>query len=84
MIKATNPNIKYWLAMLRIPGVGNQTMLRLLDHFDFGQVFTVSRTNLHALGFSKKIIAALQTPDWELVERDLEWLSQPENHAVNP
>jgi DNA processing protein len=82
LVKAINPHIKYWLAMLRVPGVGGQAILRLLDHFEPAQVFAASRASLLALGFSEAIVDALQNPDWTLVDQDLEWISQPDNYAL--
>ncbi len=68
--------------MLRVPGVGGQAILRLLDHFEPSQVFNASRASLIGLGFNESIVDALQKPDWALVEQDLEWLSQPGNYAI--
>ncbi|MDD4914939.1 MAG: DNA-processing protein DprA [Methylococcales bacterium] len=82
MIKPIDPNLKYWLAMLRLPGVGGQTMARLLAHFAVEQVFSVSRNTLGSLGFSEQLIDTLQNPDWALVEQDLAWLAQPNNHVL--
>jgi DNA processing protein len=82
LVKAISPHIKYWLAMLRVPGVGGQAILRLLDHFEPDQVFSASRASLRALGFNENIVDALQNPDWALVDQDMEWLDQPENHAL--
>ncbi len=82
METSPNPNIKYWLAMLRIPGVGSQAIQRLLTHFAPEQVFSASRASLAGLGFSEKLIDALQHPDWPRVEEDLIWLAQPGNYAI--
>ena len=77
-----NSQIKYWLALLRAPGIGVSTLQRLLEHFDPSEVFSISDANLHALGFSEKVIEALRTPNWDLVANDLDWLAQPENHVL--
>jgi len=68
--------------MLRLPGIGGQTMLRLLHHFEPAQVFAASPTELAAAGFTDKVVAALKTPDWAMVEQDLVWLAQPDNYAL--
>jgi len=68
--------------MLRAPGVGSNTFQRLLEHFEPAEVFSASRNSLLALGFSEKVIAALQAPNWALVEKDLDWISQPDNHVL--
>ena len=68
--------------MLRVPGVGGQAILHLLEHFEPDQVFNASRASLRALGFSENIVDSLQKPDWAWVDQDMEWLAQPENHAL--
>lgn len=82
MTAAIDPNLKYWLALLRVPGIGGQTLMRLLEHFELDRIFTGSTANLRALGFSDRVISGLQSPDWNLVEQDLLWLSQPDNHVL--
>ncbi|WP_446810309.1 DNA-processing protein DprA [Methylomonas sp. 2BW1-5-20] len=76
------PQLKYWLAMLRCPGVGPQAIQRLLEHFEPAEVFSASRASLNGLGFSEKLIDALQKPDWQKVEEDMAWLAQAGNHAL--
>lgn len=68
--------------MLRLPGVGGQTIRRLLEHFEPDRIFSASSSTLRDIGFSERVCKALQTPDWALVEQDLQWLMQPENHAL--
>lgn len=82
MEKATNPSIKFWLTLLRIPGVGPQTFLRLLAHFSVEHVFQASRSSLCAIGLNDRLIDALQNPPWDVVEQDLLWLESPENHVL--
>lgn len=65
-----------------MPGVGSQTVRQLLEHFQIEQIFNASGASLQALGLSEKKIATLLNPPWELVEEDLEWLSQDGNHVV--
>lgn len=80
--KTTNPSIKFWLALLHIPGVGPRTFLRLLAHFPVEHVFQASRASLCALGLPDKLIDALQNPPWQVVEQDLLWLESSENHIL--
>ena len=80
--KTLNPQIKFWLALLRTPGVGPQTLQGLLVHFSAEQVFLASRSALSGIGLSDKIIEALQNPSWDLVEQDLRWLEMSENHVL--
>lgn len=78
---APDSELKYWLALLRMPGVGGGTIQRLLEHFEPAAIFSASRASLGALGFSDKLVSVLQAPDWQAVETDLAWLAQPGNHA---
>ncbi|WP_231886687.1 DNA-processing protein DprA [Methylomonas methanica] len=82
MESAHNSQIKYWLAMLRSPGIGSQAIQRLLAHLEPEQIFSASRATLSGLGFSEKLIDALQKPDWEKVEEDIRWLEQAGNYAL--
>jgi DNA processing protein len=82
LVKDINPHIKYWLALVRLHGIGSQTILKLLEHFQPDQVFSASRATLEMAGCGQKLIEALQNPNWSLVEQDLEWLQQPENFAL--
>ncbi|ATG91512.1 DNA-binding protein [Methylomonas koyamae] len=78
---APDSELKYWLALQRMPGVGGRTIQRLLEHFEPEAIFSASHASLGALGFSDKLISVLQAPDWQAVETDLAWLAQPGNHA---
>lgn len=79
---SSNPQVKYWLALARIPGVGPQTCRRLLAHFSIEDLFQASRASLLAVGVSEKLVDALQNPPWQSVEQDLQWLALPENHVI--
>lgn len=82
LTKSLHPHLKYWLALARIPGVGPLAVQRLLAHFSVEHVFQASPDSLRGCGFSDKLIEALKNPPWDKVVLDLQWLSQPENHAL--
>ncbi|MDD2762304.1 MAG: DNA-processing protein DprA [Methylomonas sp.] len=82
MTNTQNPSIKFWLALVRIPGVGPRAVQHLLGHFSIEQLFQASRGSLSDIGLNDKLIDAIQHPPWELVEQDLEWLACPENAAL--
>ncbi|WP_347988833.1 DNA-processing protein DprA [Methylomonas sp. AM2-LC] len=82
MVHIINPNIKYWLAIVRTPGIGSNTLLRLLNHYELSEIFSAPQSNLSALGLSEKIIQAIHNPDWALIEQDLAWLNQNQNYAL--
>ncbi len=77
-----DPQLKYWLALLRTPGIGSKTLLQLANSIEPAQVFSTSHSDLSALGLNGACISGLKNPDWHLVDKDLEWLSQPDNYAI--
>jgi len=79
---AADDILKYWLALLRTPGVGSKTFLKCLDHCPPEQLFAESRTTLTQLGLRNKTIDAIKKPDWQTIEQDLLWLEQPDNHLL--
>ncbi len=73
--------LPYWLALVRMPGVGPVTAQNLL------QQWTTPRRLFEAgaaavPGLEGPARAYLQQPDWEAVERDLHWLAQADCHAI--
>jgi DNA processing protein len=75
-------HLKYWLALLRTPGVGAKTFTKILSTYQPEQVFSLSHSTLTSLGLKEKSITFIQSPDWEIVEKDLLWIDQPENAVV--
>ena len=75
-------DIKYWLALTRIPGVGSQTALRLLTHLTPEQIFQASSHHLQELGLSEKKIESIKDFSWDWVATDREWLADSTNHVV--
>ena len=78
----SDSDLRYWLALVRISGIGSVGAQRLLAHFEPAQIFQASHDSLSKLGFADRIIAALQNPPWELVEQDLLWLESAENQVL--
>ncbi|PPD05451.1 MAG: DNA-protecting protein DprA [Methylobacter sp.] len=81
---ATNPEnpLKYWLALLRTPGLGCRTFLKLLDSHKPEQIFAESTAALTALGLKSAVVEAIQRMDWSVIDQDLDWLSQTGNLAI--
>lgn len=77
-----DPQLKYWLALLRTPGVGSKTFLKILDSFPPEQLFSQSFATLSALGLNQKSIDYIQSPDWTVIENDLHWVNQPKNDLI--
>ena len=78
-----NHTLKYWLALLRVPGLGCRTFLKILDQHCPEEIFSESEQGLTALGLKANIVSAIKTFDWGLIESDLNWLAQPNNDVVS-
>ncbi|MCK5830974.1 MAG: DNA-processing protein DprA [Methylococcales bacterium] len=78
----TSEQLKYWLALLRTPGVGAKTFLNVLNTYQPHQLFSQSHSSLFALGLNTKSINFIRSPNWELIEKDLLWVSQTNNDVV--
>jgi DNA processing protein len=78
------PNgLKYWLALLRAPGVGCATFSSLLEQFTSPEeVFAAAQGNFLREMISEEILGYLRNPDWDAVENDLRWLSQDSNGVL--
>jgi len=74
--------LKYWLVLLRAPGIGSKTFLTILDSFLPEQLFSQSRSKLSDIGLKSKSIDFIKSPNWELIEKDLIWLNHPENDVL--
>jgi DNA processing protein len=73
----------YWLALQRAPGIGNRRCRKLLSEFDSpAGVFDAGAERLRTLGLNRESIDYLSSPDWEAVERDLDWLGKPGNSLI--
>ena len=62
--------------------MGSKTFLKCLDYCSPEQLFTESRDILHKLGLRDKSIDAIKKPNWEIIDQDLAWLAQPDNHIL--
>ncbi|MCF6355752.1 MAG: DNA-processing protein DprA [Candidatus Polarisedimenticolaceae bacterium] len=72
-----------WLALLRTPGLGSRGIGQLLEQVS--EISTLFEATPHIpenLTLKPKVREQLRRPDWSLVEQDLAWLEQPDNHLV--
>ncbi len=84
MTAAADPaSLKYWLALVRAPGIGARRCRQLLDTCDDPAALFVPET-LHRLaeGLPEQALTWLREPDWSLIEADLEWLRQADAHIL--
>jgi DNA processing protein len=69
------------LALLRVPGFGCRSFLKILETHLPEHIFSESAPALTTLGLKAHVIAAIKSFDWQLIEADLAWLAA-ENHQV--
>ncbi len=78
-----NTEEEYWLALVHAPSVGPVNFARLVTHFGSPRdVFEASHVEWRALNMSEKLIDYLQNPDWQAVEKDMQWLTQPRHYLL--
>ncbi len=75
---------EYWLALLRAPGVGPVKFARLIERFGSPRgVFEAEWSEWQAFSVKKKeLLDYLQNPDWHAIEKDMQWLAQPDNYLL--
>jgi DNA processing protein len=72
------PTCKYWLALIRAPGIGPVAIGRLFAAFGSAEAaLSASAAAWRRLGLDEAQLASLAAPDWAGVDQDLEWLSAP-------
>jgi DNA processing protein len=76
------PDIRYWLALCRVPGIGTRRLAQLLAHFAGpAEIFAATQNQLAALEVRPTALEFFRSPDWPSVDQDLRWLDQ-EGHSV--
>ncbi len=77
------PDIAYDLALLRAPGVGSATFHNLVERFGGARALFERRPGERSgLGLAAATLAYLNQPDWDAVQKDLDWLAEPGHHAL--
>lgn len=75
--------LRYWLCLWHIPGIGPATFFDLLKKFDsLETLFAENTASLNAAGLSERVCALLQAPPWTIVEKTLRWAEKPEHHII--
>ncbi len=76
-------DLKYWLALLHTPGIGSRRFRVLLKKAGTpAALFRASPSEWSALGLNDAVIGHLRSPDWEEVEKELQWLEQSGRHLI--
>lgn len=76
-------NTRAWIRLVRTPGLGAKAAIQLLQHLgSIEAACSASPAQLRAAGVTALAIQSLQDVDETLVEQDLEWLAQDEQHHL--
>lgn len=77
-------DIRYWLALQRVPGLGPVACRALLNRYsDPRRLFLAGGLDPElTAALPAQALAALRSPDWRAVESDLRWLERPGHHAL--
>lgn len=71
-------HLRSWLALLRLPGIGPVSL----------QPFLTDYQDAHKLihnppqGLPDRLGRLLKHPDWPSVDKDMQWLAEPDNHLL--
>ncbi len=72
-----------WLLLVRAPRLGPKCVGEILDRFSHpADLLAASHEQQAACGLNRSALEYLQSPDWERIRLDLEWLKQPANHLL--
>lgn len=72
---AVAEQLRAWLALIRVPGLGPVRAQRLLDRYqDPVSVLTAGAANWRAAGIGDSLHAGLKSPDWAAADSDQRWL----------
>jgi len=83
MVEHLQSELASWLAVHRAPGVGASTFLKLLSIFEQPKnILDANYSKLSEAALQKKSIEYLLAPDWEQIEKDLEWLSTNQTQVL--
>ena len=76
-------NVKNWLILLRVTGLGVAGFHKLLSTLDSPEKILASNSSkLSELGLSQQIISAIQQPDLDGIQVDIEWADSADNHHI--
>lgn len=79
----TVEDAEYWLALARVPGIGAVKFAQLIKSFQSPKaVFMASRQEWQAFGLKEEMIKHLLNPEWAPIDRDMQWLTQPNNYLL--
>ncbi len=73
-----------FLTLHHIFGLGRVSLIKLCERFegDFNYILNTSRSDLLAAGLKQTQIEQISNPDRDLIDRELDWAEQSDNHLI--
>ena len=81
-LNSQDADIKYWLGLLRVEGIGCKTFLSLIEEHTPEDIFSASESTLQAWGVKKALIERIILFNWQTVDYDLQWLAHENNEVL--
>lgn len=76
-------DIKYWLALSRIPTLGPVKQRILLAKFSRPEeIFLQSNRSLERFGLNEQVVNYILKPDWDYIDNILSWADSNQHHVV--
>jgi DNA processing protein len=76
-------NNRAWIRLVRTPGLGAKAAIQLLSHFGSASaVCGATPAQIRAAGIAPSTAESLQQVDENLIEQDLAWLEQDDQHRL--
>lgn len=76
--------VHYWLALHRAPRLNPNKAIELLEYFSsVEEIFRADDTLLRQFGIKPESRQYIRDPDWQGIEKDLQWLSRSGHHVVS-
>lgn len=76
-------NLPYFLALNRMNKVGPRTVLKLIKRWpNLAELFALSEAQMQQAGLPAALIKLVTAVDLKLIDEDLAWLNQQENHHI--
>ncbi len=81
--QAQEKELKYWLALLRAPGLGSRGIIRLLQKLgEPSRILVQINDRSNDLGLPPEAQSYLRSPDWRAIDGDIQWLQHPGHHLI--
>ncbi len=71
-------HLRSWLALLRLPGIGPVSLHPFLSEYQDAHKLI----NHPPRGVPERLGRLLKHPDWHSVDKDMQWLAEPDNHLL--